>query len=211
MTSDDLPHQVRRADGWSWVRRGGADGSKAFMHTTTPGARMHVRTPRPARAFLLQVYQHHERPLGRLRVELPGMREPGRHAGGAVAGAQLLDSCCEHPGCPGKPIGKGGYTMMRVPASGFLPRPTTDLTLTGLAPEGPSACARAGAELSIAGMVGLAAPGDPPNTTPNTMGEPAGDKGASGVLKRVRARNGGARRRAGSGRSASHTHTEAEL
>jgi len=201
-----LPSWVRRADGWSWARHGGANGSKAFMHTTTPGARMHVRTPRPARAFLLQVYQHHERPLGRLRVEVPGMRELGRHAvgavaGGAVAGVQLLDPCCAHPGCPGKPIGKGGYTMMRVPASGFLPRPTTDLTLTGLAPEGPSECARLGAELSMAGMVGLAAPGDPPNT----LGEPAGDKGASGVLKRVRARNGGARRR--SGRSASHTHT----
>ena len=134
------------------------------------------------------------------------MRELGRHAvgavaGGAVAGVQLLDPCCAHPGCPGKPIGKGGYTMMRVPASGFLPRPTTDLTLTGLASEGSSECARLGAELSIAGMVGLAAPGDPPNT----LGEPAGDKGASGVLKRVRARNGGARRR--SGRSASHMHT----
>jgi len=176
-----VPPWVAGIDRWAWIRSGGADHTKAFMHTGSEGAFLRISTLQPARAFFLQIYQHHERGLGLLSVSTAGMTDP----------PQLIDPCCAHPGCPGKPIGKGGYAMVRVPATGFLPLHTKEINITVIARgrrgEASRRCAQKGSDASVAGVVGLV----PPEEVAKSPGMMLGVQGAgeaAGPQERSRAR-----------------------
>jgi hypothetical protein len=135
--------------GWSTIRNGGMGASKAYLFANSAGAQLHLRTSQPAAAFLIEVYRHHERSLGALQIELPGLGAP-----------QAIEPCCPHPGCLGLPIGRGAYHLFRVPPAGFLPKATRELNVTVLSPsllrrQSPDRCAREGTEASIAGVIGL--------------------------------------------------------
>ena len=161
------------------------------MQASSVGARLQVRLPEAVRAVHVEVYTHHERPLGVLRIALGGPREPARaeirprsgrdptelalgarepsRREAAAAGAvRVFDACCAHPGCAGVPAGRGTYASVRVPPSGFLAHRTRALSIstigrrrsgTGARGGGGSPCAREGANVSIAGIVGLQPPG----------------------------------------------------
>ena len=135
--------------GWTLVKNAGAGGRKSWLEATAAGATLHVVTPQPARAFFVEVYQHHELGLGRLHVSLPGL-------------TASIDACCASPGCPGVPVGKGRYTTRRIPASGFLAQPTRNVTIRVVGRESHerSSCAVEGSKVNIASVIGLLAPQD---------------------------------------------------
>ena len=141
-------HLGNESMGWMAMHKGGAGGSKAFFFTKSPGAQLRLVTAQPAAAFLVEVYRHHERPLGALRFEVPGSGAP----------PQDVEPCCPHPGCKGLPVGRGAYELFRVPAAGFLRQPMRELTISVLAQRSaslPGGCAHVGWEASIAGLIGL--------------------------------------------------------
>ena len=94
------------------------------------------------------MYRHHELGLGRVLVHAAGMASP-----------TAIETCCMAPGCPGVPRGQGFYYSMRVPRMGYLPAPTSALTVTVASRKGRrSPCARAGSEISIASVIGVSPP-----------------------------------------------------
>ena len=132
--------------GWTAIHNAGAGASKSWLHSRTVGATLNVKMAQPASAFMLEVYRHHDLGLGRIQVWLPDMATP-----------VTIDSCCPHPGCSGVPVGKGRYMSTRVPHSGYLSRPTTNITIKviGRSPYEKSSCARKGSDVSLAAVVGL--------------------------------------------------------
>lgn len=129
--------------GWS-AQTGGKENSKRWLRATRAGARLRVDVPMAALAFKVEIYRHHELPLGRISVAAAGLDAP-----------QVIDPCCAAPGCPGIPIGQGTYASVRVPPVGYLPRRTSSLEITVLPKPAPSKCKVGGTQVSLAGVVGL--------------------------------------------------------
>ena len=102
-------------------------------------------TPKACTSILLEVYMHHDMPLGTISVTIDGV----------LAGT--VDPCCPAPGCPGVPVGQGIYNSTRVPSSGHLKNRVHHVVLTNAPrPDGQeSACAKRGAEISLLAFVGM--------------------------------------------------------
>lgn len=63
-------------------RQGGRGGKKVWLHTTTPGAVLSFVTPKPCTTIQLEMYKHHELPMGSAEVRIDGQL------------VKTLDACC---------------------------------------------------------------------------------------------------------------------
>eukprot|EP00966_Prymnesium_polylepis_P019257 444146-Prymnesium_polylepis.1 len=133
--------------GWQERRQNVSGGEKVWLQATEVGSTLYLHTPRAANAYKLEVYMHHQLPLGQLSVTFQGLPS---------VPATVIDPCCAAPGCPGVPVGRGVYRPFRVPASGSLPSGTHTLVVTVLGRRSSSLtrCVNSGAEASIVGLVG---------------------------------------------------------
>jgi len=63
-------------------RQGGRGGKKVWLHTTAPGAVIMFVTPKPCTMLQLEMYKHHELPMGSAEVRIDGVL------------VKTLDACC---------------------------------------------------------------------------------------------------------------------
>ena len=64
-------------------RKGGRGGKKVWLHTTVPGAVFSFVTPKPCTTVQMELYRHHELPMGAAEVSIDGKL------------IRTLDACCE--------------------------------------------------------------------------------------------------------------------
>eukprot|EP00038_Savillea_parva_P024262 m.43511 g.43511 ORF g.43511 m.43511 type:complete len:557 (+) comp6419_c0_seq1:511-2181(+) len=128
-----------------WIQRvGGAGGQKVWLSSNTSGARFATRTPRPATHYKVELYAHHDLPLGLVRVIVNGSITD-------------IDPCCPAPQCAGTLQGRGLYKGFRVPHVGEFPLAAHPIEFQVIErPNGTaSVCAVAGNDVSLAGMIGF--------------------------------------------------------
>eukprot|EP00035_Acanthoeca_spectabilis_P027350 m.466235 g.466235 ORF g.466235 m.466235 type:complete len:536 (-) comp25043_c0_seq1:91-1698(-) len=132
------------ASGWQ-LKQGGAGGQKKWLFTNETKARFATRTPAPATHYTVEVYTHHDLPLGLVRVVVNGT-------------STIIDPCCPAPQCAGTLKGRGLYKGFRVPEAGELPLAAHPLVIEVLErPRSlPTVCAQKGAAVSVAGVIGFA-------------------------------------------------------
>lgn len=137
-----LPGIRRR--GWR-VRTGGAGSSKKWLFSNATGATLHMRTPKACTSILLELYMHHDLPLGTISVTIDDV----------LVGT--VDLCCPAPGCVGVPVGQGIYQTIRVPSSGQLTSTVHKVVLRNAPrPAGQaSPCAKLGKEVSVLAFIGM--------------------------------------------------------
>lgn len=132
------------ASGWTRVQ-GGHGGRKVWLAASTPGARFLTRTPHPATHYTVEVYTHHDLPLGLLQVQVNGT-------------TTIIDPCCAAPQCEGTGLGRGLYAEFRVP-SGNATLPLSvhvlDVKVIDRVDGAVVNCAVSGSDISLGGLIGL--------------------------------------------------------
>ena len=102
----------------------------------------------PFTRLLLELYTHHDLPLGGVEVVVDDRIV-----------ARRVETCCPAPQCKGVPRGQGVYHAFAVPPHSAAPLPLKKHTITiNVVPRGedePPLCAKEGHNVSIVGLIGL--------------------------------------------------------